>query len=122
MTIEEVREFIGTLADPAAVAQVQEAAAQQLRSIDKAAHARIVSGRRARINESVRSKLLRGLTGTVQERSHSGNRAGFLLDEASTRRLRDNPRNVHYRIPGNVRRYRVPGSGVPLSCLDMIDG
>ncbi|MFJ8158520.1 hypothetical protein [Streptomyces sp. NPDC094468] len=122
MTIEEVQDFIGTLTDPAAVAQIQEAAAQQCKSIDRAAFAQIASGRRARINTSLRSTTLRGLTGTVQERSRSGTRAAFLLDEASTKRLRTNPRNVHYRIPANVRRFRVPGSGIPLACLELIDG
>lgn len=49
ITIDDVRDFIRQLPDAAAVAQVQEAAAQRLRAIDKAAFARIQSGRRARI-------------------------------------------------------------------------
>ncbi|MFJ8142634.1 hypothetical protein [Streptomyces sp. NPDC096013] len=120
-TIDEVRDFILQLPDAESVAQVQEAAVQRLRGIDKAAFARIQSGRRARITPSVRSKLLRGLTGTVQERNRTGTRAGFLLDEESTRQLRDHPRNSHYRIPENVRRFRIPGSGVPISCLELVE-
>ncbi|MFJ8364503.1 hypothetical protein [Streptomyces sp. NPDC093984] len=121
ITIDEVRDFIRQLPDAAAVAQVQEAAAQRLRAIDKAAFAHIQSGRRARITPALRSKLLRGLTGTVQERNRSGSRAGFLLDEESTRLLRAHPRNSHYRIPENVRRFRFPGNGVPVSCLELIE-
>ncbi|MFC0843439.1 hypothetical protein ACFH04_06785 [Streptomyces noboritoensis] len=120
-TIDDVRTFIGQLPDAAAVAQVQEAAAQRLRAIDKAAFARIQSGRRARITPALRSKLLRGKTGTVQERNRTGTRAGFLLDEESTRQLRADPRNSHYRVPENVRRFRLPGSGVPLSCLELTE-
>jgi hypothetical protein len=120
-TIDEVRDFIRQLPDAAAIAQVQEAAAQRLRAIDKAAFAHIQSGRRARITPALRSKLLRGLTGTVQERNRTGRRAGFLLDEESTRQLRVHPRNSHYRIPDNVRRFRIPGNGVPLCCLELID-
>jgi hypothetical protein len=121
LTIDEVRDFIRQLPDAAAVAQVQEAAAQRLRAIDKAAFAHIQSGRRARITPAVRSKLLRGLTGTVQERSRTGSRAGFLLDEESTRLLRAHPRNSHYRIAESVRRFRIPGNGVPVSCLELTD-
>ncbi|MGP4089564.1 hypothetical protein [Streptomyces sp. KR55] len=121
ITIDEVRGFIRQLPDAAAVAQVQEAAAQRLRAIDKAAFAHIQSGRRARITPAVRSKLLRGLTGTVQERNRTGSRAGFLLDEESTRQLRAHPRNSYYHIPENVRRFPIPGNGVPVSCLELIE-
>ncbi|MFC9932332.1 hypothetical protein [Streptomyces sp. NPDC127190] len=121
ITIDDVRDFIRQLPDAAAVAQVQEAAAQRLRAVDKAAFAQIQAGRRARITPALRSKLLRGLTGTVQERNRAGTRAGFLLDEESTRLLRAHPRNSHYRIPENVRRFRIPGNGVPLCCLELIE-
>lgn len=65
--------------------------------------------------------MLRGLTGTVQERNRTGSRAGFLLDEESTRLLRSDPRNNRYRIPESTRRFRLPGSGIPVSCLDLIE-
>ncbi|MFF2217576.1 hypothetical protein [Streptomyces antibioticus] len=126
VTMDEVRDFISQLPDAAQVAQVQEAAALRLGAIDKAALAGVVAGRRARINESLRPALLRGLTGTVQERNRTGTRAGFLLDEQSTRILRRDPRNGEpgkpkYRIPEDMTRFRLPGSGVPVSCLDVIE-
>ncbi|MFE8018257.1 hypothetical protein ACFU3O_36690 [Streptomyces antibioticus] len=126
VTMDEVRNFISQLPDATQVAQVQEAAAQRLGAIDKAALAGVVAGRRARINESLRPALLRGLTGTVQERNRTGTRAGFLLDEQSTRILRRDPRNGQpgkpkYRIPEDMTRFRLPGNGVPLSCLDVIE-
>ncbi|TLS45786.1 hypothetical protein FE633_13595 [Streptomyces montanus] len=126
ITINEVRGFIRQLPDAAAVAQVQEAAAQRLGELDKAAYAGVLPGRQARINDSLRPALLRGLTGTVQERNRTGSRAGFILDEESTQRLRTDPRNGEpgrpkYRIPEDTRRYRLPGSGIPVSCLDLIE-
>ncbi len=125
LTIDEVRGFIRQLPDAAAVAQVQEAAAKRLGELDKAAYAGILPGRRARLNDSLRPALLRGLTGTVQERNRTGSRAGFILDEESTRRLRTDPRNGEpgrpkYRIPEDTQRFRLPGSGIPVSCLDLI--
>ncbi|MER6405868.1 hypothetical protein ABT269_20490 [Streptomyces viridosporus] len=118
--IDDVRAFIRQLPDAAAVAQVQEAAARRLGELDKAAHDGIVAGRRARINDSLRPAFLRRLTGTVQERNRTGTRAGFLLDEESTRLLRTDPRN-RYRIPEGTKRFRLPGNGVPVSCLDLIE-
>ncbi|MEU3855547.1 hypothetical protein [Streptomyces sp. NPDC029554] len=118
--IEHVRAFIRQLTDPAAVAQVQEAAARRLGEIDKATYSGIVAGRRARINDTLRPAHLRGLTGTVQERNRTGSRAGFLLDEDSTQRLRTDPRN-RYSIPEDTKRFRLPGNGVPVSCLDLIE-
>ncbi|MCX4624918.1 MULTISPECIES: hypothetical protein [Streptomyces] len=119
--IDEVRAFIRQLPDAAAVAQVQEAAARRLGELDKAAHDGIVAGRRARINDSLRPAFLRRLTGTVQERNRTGTRAGFLLDEESTRLLRTDPRNNRYRIPEDTKRYRLPSSGIPVPCLDLIE-
>ncbi|MFC7309016.1 hypothetical protein ACFQVC_33025 [Streptomyces monticola] len=120
-TMDNVLEFIGQLPDPSQIAEVQEASAQRLRVLDKKAFAGIVAGRRARISESLRPSMLRGLTGTVQERNRTGSRAGFLLDEESTRLLRRDPRNTRYPVPEEVRRFRIPGNGVPVSCLDLID-
>ncbi|MGP4014096.1 hypothetical protein [Streptomyces sp. 4N124] len=120
-TMEEVLDFIGQLPDAIKVAKVQEASARRLHTIDKEAFAGIVAGRRARINDSLRPALLRGLTGTVQERNRTGSRAGFLLDEESTRILRRDPRNTKYRIPADTKRFRLPGSGVPVACLDEIE-
>ncbi|MGK5695046.1 hypothetical protein ACSNOJ_19420 [Streptomyces sp. URMC 128] len=121
VTMDEVLDFIGQLPDASKVAQVQEASARRLSAIDKEALAGIVAGRRARINDTLRPALLRGLTGTVQERNRSGSRAGFLLDEESTRILRRDPRNTKYRIPEDTKRFRIPGSGIPVPCLDVIE-
>lgn len=121
VTMDEVLDFIGQLPDAIKVSKVQEASARRLRTIDKEAFAGLVAGRRARINDSLRPALLRGLTGTVQERNRTGSRAGFLLDEESTRILRRDPRNTRYRIPEDMTRFRLPGSGIPVSCLDEIE-
>ena len=61
----------------------------------------------------------------MQERNRTGTRAGFLLDEESTRILRRDPRNGEpgkpkYRIPEGMTRFRLPGSGVPVSCLEEV--
>ncbi|MDW8478504.1 hypothetical protein R3L02_42930 [Streptomyces scabiei] len=121
VTMDEVLDFIGTLPNAIQVAKVQEASALRLSAIDKEAFAGIVAGRRARINDSLRPALLRGLTGTVQERKRTGSRAGFLLDEESTRILRRDPRNTKYRIPEDAKRFRIPGSGIPVPCLEVIE-
>ncbi|MBP5888640.1 MULTISPECIES: hypothetical protein [Streptomyces] len=126
VTMDEVLDFIGKLPNAIQVAKVQEASALRLSAIDKEAFAGIVAGRRARINDSLRPALLRGLTGTVQERNRTGSRAGFLLDEESTRILRHDPRNGEpgkpkYRIPQDMTRFRIPGSGIPVACLDVIE-
>lgn len=118
--ISEVRAYISQLPDTAAVATVQEACATRLRELDSAAYNSITAGSRARITDSLRPASLRRLTGTVQERNRSGTRAGFLLDEYSTRLLRTDPRS-RYRIPEDTKRYRLPGNGVPLSCLELIE-
>lgn len=121
VTMDEVLEFIGELPQAFKIAKVQEACAQRLSALDKEAFAGLVAGRRARINDSLRPALLRGLTGTVQERNRTNSRAHFLLDEESTRTLRRDPRNTRYRIPEDTTRFRLPGSGVPLACLDVIE-
>ncbi|MEV0254790.1 hypothetical protein AB0H82_11080 [Streptomyces sp. NPDC050732] len=120
ITMAEVRHFISQLPDPTAVAQVQEAAAKRLGEIDMAAYAGVVAGRRARLNDSLRPAFLRRLTGTVQERSRRGNRrAGFLLDEESTRVLRTDSRNSRYRISEDTKRFRL--SDIPVACMDVIE-
>ncbi|MCF2435938.1 hypothetical protein LV779_22000 [Streptomyces thinghirensis] len=118
--ISEVRAYISQLPDTSAVAAVQEACATRLRELDSAAYNGITAGSRARITDSLRPACLRRLTGTVQERNRTGTRAGFLLDEDSTRLLRTDPRSRH-RIPEGTKRYRLPGNGVPLSCLELIE-
>ncbi|WP_435218765.1 hypothetical protein [Streptomyces sp. bgisy034] len=119
-TMDEVVEFIGQLPSAIQVAKVQEAAAQRLRAIDKEASAGIQAGSRARITDDLRPAVLRRLTGTVQNRNRTGSRAGLLLDEESTRRLREDPRNK-YRIPADMARFQLPGNGVPVSCLELIE-
>ncbi|MEU7968264.1 hypothetical protein AB0D09_33220 [Streptomyces sp. NPDC049097] len=42
------------------------------------------------------------------------------MDEESTRVLRSG-RDARYRVPDNARRYRIPGNGIPVSCLDPIE-
>ncbi|AZP14715.1 hypothetical protein EJC51_47455 [Streptomyces aquilus] len=117
LTMDDVLDYIGQLPDAIQVAKVQ-ASAQRLTAIDKEAFAGLVAGRKARINDSLRPAVLRGLTGTVQERNRTNSRAGFLLDEESTRTLRRDPRNTRYRIPEDTTRFRIPGNGIPLSCLE----
>lgn len=121
VTMDEVLEFIGRLPDAIQVAKIQETSVRRLSAVDKEAFAGLVAGRRARINDSLRPAPLRGLTGTVQERNRTGSRAHFLLDEESTRTLRRDPRNTRYRIPEDTTRFRLPGSGVPVACLDVIE-
>ncbi|MFJ4748891.1 hypothetical protein [Streptomyces albogriseolus] len=118
--ISEVRAYISQLPDTAAVATVQEACATRLPELDSAAYNSITAGSRARITDSLRPACLRRLTGTVQERNRSDTRAGFLLDEDSTRLLRTDTRS-RYRIPEGTKRYRLPGNGVPLSFLELIE-
>ncbi|GGV69766.1 hypothetical protein GCM10010277_80080 [Streptomyces longisporoflavus] len=124
-TMDEVLEFIGRLPDASEVSKVQEACAQRLSAIDEESFTGLVSGRRARINQSLRPAVLRSLTGTVQGRNRTGRRAGFLLDEKSTRSLRRDPRNgapgkPRYRVPEDTTRFRLPG-GIPVACLDEIE-
>ncbi|MGW4951474.1 hypothetical protein [Streptomyces parvulus] len=121
ITMTETLSFIGELPSAIEIAKIQEAAAVRLRAIDKEASAALVAGSKARINETLRPAFLRGLTGTVQERNRTGSRAGFLLDEESTLILRRDPRNRRYLIPEDVTRYRIPGSGIPVDCLDAQD-
>ncbi|GHC88535.1 hypothetical protein [Streptomyces flavofungini] len=119
ITFEDVSGFIAQLPDAVSVAQVQEAAAQRLRELDKAAYDGVIPGRRARTTDTLSPAVLRGLTGTVQERNRTGTRAGFLLDEAST----DRPRALshrRYRVPQTTTRYRL--SSIPISCLELIEG
>ncbi|MFD0067410.1 MULTISPECIES: hypothetical protein [unclassified Streptomyces] len=118
VTMAEVLDFIGQLPDATTISTVQEASAQRLRAIDNEAFAGLLAGCRARINESLRPAMLRGLTGTVQERNRTGRRAHFLLDEESTRFLRRDPRNTRYLIPEGMARFRLPGGGIPVECLD----
>ncbi|MGX4695126.1 hypothetical protein [Streptomyces sp. JNUCC 63] len=103
-----------------AEARLSEVAALRLIELDKAAFAGSLPGRRARITDSLCPALLRGLTGTVQERNSPGTRAGFILAEESTRRLRTDPRNSRYRIPEDTQRFRLPSNGVPVSCLELV--
>ncbi|GAA3592418.1 hypothetical protein [Streptomyces osmaniensis] len=119
-TMDEVVDFISQLPTATQVAKVQEAAARRLRVIDKEAFAGIQNGSRARITDDLRPAVLRRLSGTVLNRNRTGSRAGFLLDEESTRRLREDPRNK-YRIPADTERFQLPGNGVPVTCLELIE-
>ncbi|MFF6953806.1 hypothetical protein ACFZAD_34865 [Streptomyces iakyrus] len=121
VTMDEVLDFIGKLPNAIQIAKVQEASARRLKALDKEAYSGIVAGRRARINDNLSRACLRRLTGTVQGRNSTGSRAGLLLDEESTRILRTDPRNTRYRIPEDTTRYRLPGNGIPVTCLDLIE-
>ncbi|MEU5436485.1 hypothetical protein AB0G73_24330 [Streptomyces sp. NPDC020719] len=119
-TLADVRAFVAQLPSPQAVAAVQEACAQQLLTLDRAARPVIAPGRHAKIT-GIRPVFLGGLTGTVQEPNKTATRWQFLLDEDSTRALRRDPRNTKFTVPDNVTRYRIPGKGIPAGCLELLD-
>ncbi|GGY05189.1 hypothetical protein GCM10010358_68230 [Streptomyces minutiscleroticus] len=120
ISMKDVREFIATLPDAAAIAEVQEASAERLQELTQAAYAALVAGSTARITDDLNRACLRGLTGTVQERNRTKTRAGFLLDEESTQRLRTDPRNTRFKVPEGVKRFRLRG-GIPIACLELIE-
>ncbi|MFI6056518.1 hypothetical protein ACIBCO_41530, partial [Streptomyces violascens] len=82
-TLADVCAYIRELPSRSGIAAVQEACAQQLLTVDRAARPVISSGRRARIT-GIRPAFLAGLTGTVQEPNRGATRWQFLLDEDST--------------------------------------
>ncbi|MFI6495389.1 hypothetical protein [Streptomyces sp. NPDC050564] len=57
------------------------------------------------------------MTGIVQQPNRTGPRFDFLLDEASTERLRRDPSNTRYRIPEGEARYRIPK--IPAECIEL---
>ncbi|MER5698543.1 hypothetical protein ABT088_44785 [Streptomyces mirabilis] len=80
----------------------------------------ITPGRTGRITATIRPACLRLLTGTVQQPNRTGTRFDFLLDEASTERLRLDPNNgTRFRIAKDEKRYRL--AKVPASCIELTD-
>ncbi|MET9037292.1 hypothetical protein, partial [Streptomyces mirabilis] len=90
------------------VAVVQEAATDRLLQLDADRRPVITPGRTGRITATIRPACLRLLTGTVQQPNRTGTRFDFLLDEASTERLRLDPNNgTRFRIAKDEKRYRL---------------
>ncbi|MFD5757502.1 hypothetical protein ACFWIZ_20385 [Streptomyces sp. NPDC127044] len=102
------------------VAVVQEAATDRLLQLDADQRPVITPGRTGRITATIRPACLRLLTGTVQQPNRTGTRFDFLLDEASTERLRLDPNNgTRFRIAKDEKRYRL--AKVPASCIELTD-
>ncbi|MFC8664015.1 hypothetical protein [Streptomyces sp. NPDC057199] len=117
-TLAEIRAFISELPDVVSVAVVQEAATDRLLQLDADQRPVITPGRTGRINSTITPACLRLLTGTVQQPNHTGSRFDFLLDEASTVRLRLDPRSK-FRVATGEKRYRL--ARVPASCIELTD-
>ncbi|MFD9825830.1 hypothetical protein [Streptomyces violascens] len=118
-TLADVCAYIRKLPGRADIAAVQEACAQQILTLDRAARPVISSGRRAKIN-GIRPAFLAGLTGTVQEPNKGATRWQFLLDEDSTAALRRDPRTT-FTVPDDTTRYLLPGKGIPAGCIELLD-
>ncbi|GHE34817.1 hypothetical protein [Streptomyces capitiformicae] len=118
-TLAEIRAFVGQLSEVGQLAAVQEAAAQRLIQMDAAKRPDIAPGRIGRITTTITPACLRLLTGTVQQRNRTGSRFDFLLDEASTERLRRDPSNTRFRIAEDEKRYRIPK--IPAACIELTD-
>ncbi|MFE2533671.1 hypothetical protein [Streptomyces sp. NPDC059371] len=119
-TVAEIRAFIRELPDVVSVAIVQEPATERLLQLDAGQRLVITPGRIGRINATIRPACLRLLTGTVQQPNHTGTRFDFLLDEASTKRLRLDPNNgTRFRIGTDEKRYRL--AKVPAASIELTD-
>jgi hypothetical protein len=119
-TLAEVRAFIREPPDVVSVAVIQEAATDRLLQLDADQRPVITPGRTGRITATIRPACLRLLTGTVQQPNRTGTRFDFLLDEASTERLRRDPNNgTRFRIAKDEKRYRL--AKVPASCIELTD-
>ncbi|MEW1568453.1 hypothetical protein AB0454_36430 [Streptomyces sp. NPDC093509] len=119
-TLDEVRTFIRDLPDSEAVAAVQEAATARLLQLDNAQRPVIAPGRTGRISTTISPACLRKLTGTVQQR-RTPTRFDFLLTEDATNQLRhrQDPDNPRYKIPADVKRYRL--SKIPAAAIELDD-
>ncbi|MEV5645903.1 hypothetical protein AB0L67_38270 [Streptomyces flaveolus] len=80
------------------MAALQEAATNRLIQLDAAQRPVIMPGRTARIGTTITPACLRLLTGTVQQPNRTRSRFDFLLDEASTERLRRDPSNTRFHV------------------------
>ncbi|WP_406469829.1 hypothetical protein [Streptomyces sp. NBC_01615] len=119
-TLAEVRAFISELPDVVSVAVLQEAATARLLQLNADQRPVITPGRTGRISTGITPACLRLLTGTVQQPNRTGTRFDFLLDEASTERLRRDPNNgSRFRIATDETRYRL--QKVPASCIELTD-
>ncbi|WP_309051720.1 hypothetical protein [Streptomyces sp.] len=118
-TLSEVRAFISELPDVVSVAALQEAATNRLIQLDAAKRPVITPGRTARIGTTITPACLRLLTGTVQQPNRTRSRFDFLLDEASTERLRRDPSNTRFRVADGEKRYRL--AKVPAACIELTD-
>ncbi|MER6851563.1 hypothetical protein AB0A81_27405 [Streptomyces flaveolus] len=118
-TLAEVRAFISELPDVVSVAALQEATTNRLIQLDAAKRPVITPGRTARIGTTITPACLRLLTGTVQQPNRTRSRFDFLLDEASTERLRRDPGNTRFRVADGEKRYRL--AKVPAACIELTD-
>lgn len=118
-TLAEVRTFISELPDVVSVAALQEAATNRLIQLDADKRPVIAPGRTGRIGTTITPACLRLLTGTVQQPNRTGSRFDFLLDEASTERLRRDPSNTRFRFADDEKRYRL--AKVPAACIELTD-
>ncbi|MFD5814682.1 hypothetical protein [Streptomyces sp. NPDC127038] len=120
-TLDEVRTFIRALPDTDTLAAVQEAATSRLLELDAARRPVITPGRTGKINSGIRPAALRNLTGTVQQPNRTNTRFDFLLTEEATTRLRhlQDPYNPRFKIPEDVKRYRL--NKVPATCIELDD-
>jgi hypothetical protein len=117
-TLAEVRAFISELPDVVSLAVVQEAATARLLQLDADQRPVITPGSTGRISTTITPACLRLLTGTIQQPNRTGTRFDFLLDEASTERLRLDPRSK-FRVATDEKRYRL--AKVPASCIELTD-
>nr|WP_107905357.1 hypothetical protein [Streptomyces chartreusis] len=118
-TLAEIRAFVNGLSEAGALVAVQETAAARLIELDAAKRPVIFPGRLGRINTTISRPCLRRLTGTVGKANRTGSRFDLLLDEDSTEQLRRDPRNQHYTVPQDVKRYAL--EKIPAACIELTD-
>ncbi|MER7982455.1 hypothetical protein [Streptomyces sp. NPDC095817] len=118
-TLDEVRTFIHDLPDTETLASLQEAAASRLLELDAARRPIFAPGRTGQITSSISPAFLRKLRGTVQQPNRTGTKFDFLLTEEATTQLRhrQDPDHPRYKIPDDVKRYRL--AKVPATCIEL---
>ncbi|MFJ3097891.1 hypothetical protein [Streptomyces hydrogenans] len=121
ITMDHVIAAIRASSDQAAIALLQEAATARLAELTKVERPQIGTGMKVRIVD-IRPVVLKGLTGTVQQPNRTRSRWTVLLDEESTQRLRYHPNNTRWNIPASTTRFLLPGTGVPVGCLQPLEG